>query len=351
MRELNRRQFFASAALPGLLSTAGKLQAATPAMAIAHYKAPPSAPDGIAEEARRLTRRAVEALGGMRRFVSKGNVVWVKPNIGWDRRPEQAACTNPDVVAAIVEMCFQAGAKKVTVSDHPCNSPQRTFPRSGIQAAAEKAGADCYFMDDRKFRKMAIRGGKVIKEWEVYTEVVEADLVINVPIVKCHDLSKATLGMKNLLGVTAGPRDRFHQNIAGTAADLAGFIKPAPGGDGRSPDSDSERAGWRQPRRCKAQGHRGGKRGPGGHRRVRRYAARAQAVGYRLRGGGTLERSRKHELPVALAACAGGLSWRARSARLWWFGCAAACRACFCFCSCTCSLKRSTTPSIARATT
>ena len=226
MRELNRRQFFASAALPGLLSAAGTLQAATPAMAIAHYKAPPTAPDGIAEEARRLTRRAVEAVGGMRRFVSKGNVVWVKPNIGWDRRPEQAACTNPDVVAAIVEMCFQAGAKKVTVSDHPCNSPQRTFPRSGIQAAAEKAGAECFFMDDRKFRKMAIKGGKVIKEWEVYTEVVEADLLINVPIVKCHDLSKATLGMKNLLGVTAGPRDRFHQNIAGTAADLAGFIKP-----------------------------------------------------------------------------------------------------------------------------
>jgi uncharacterized protein (DUF362 family) len=223
MRELNRRQFFASAVL---LPAVGKLQAATPAMAIAHYKAPPTAADGIAEEARRLTRRAVDALGGMRRFVSKGQVVWVKPNIGWDRRPEQAACTNPDVVAAVVEMCFQAGAKKVMVSDRPCNSPQRTFPRSGIQAAAEKAGAECYFMDERKFRKMAIQGGKVIKEWEVYTEVVEADLLINVPIVKCHDLSKATLGMKNLMGVTAGPRDRFHQDINNAVADLAGFIKP-----------------------------------------------------------------------------------------------------------------------------
>ena len=138
MRELNRRQFFASAVL---LPAVGKLQAATPAMAIAHYKAPPTAADGIAEEARRLTRRAVDALGGMRRFVSKGQVVWVKPNIGWDRRPEQAACTNPDVVAAVVEMCFQAGAKKVMVSDRPCNSPQRTFPRSGIQNAAEKAPA------------------------------------------------------------------------------------------------------------------------------------------------------------------------------------------------------------------
>ena len=129
--ELGRRQFLALLA-PALLP------AAAPALSIAHYKSSPAAPDGIAEEARRLTRGAIEALGGMGRFVSKGHVVWVKPNIAWDRRPEQAACTNPDVVAALVEMCFQAGAKKVAVGDNPCNSPQRTFPRSGIQSAARR---------------------------------------------------------------------------------------------------------------------------------------------------------------------------------------------------------------------
>ncbi len=199
--------------------------AASPALAIAHYKASPADPDGIAEEAKRLTRASIDALGGMGRFVSKGNIVWVKPNIGWDRRPEQAATTNPDVVATLVEMCFQAGAKKVMVSDNPCNKAQNTFPRSGIQPAAEKAGAQVFFLDERKFRRMAING-KVLKEWEMYQDVVEADRLINVAIVKHHGLSKATLGMKNLMGVAGGTRNRFHQDIDHALVDIATFLKP-----------------------------------------------------------------------------------------------------------------------------
>jgi len=224
MTELNRRQFLTSAA--GLTLSAGALAAAAPSLAVAHYKSPPTAPDGLAEEARRLTRSAIDALGGMGRFVSKGNVVWVKPNIGWDRRPEQAACSNPDVVATVVQLCFQAGAKKVIVSDNPCVEAEKSFARSGIQAAVQKAGAQCYYMDDRKFRKMALKGARVLKEWEVYTEAVEADRVINVYIPKHHSLSKATLGMKNLMGLAGGARNRFHQDIGRTLPDLAGFLHP-----------------------------------------------------------------------------------------------------------------------------
>jgi len=216
-----RRQFLAAtAAAPAVL------QAASPSLSIAHYKSSPTDPAAIAEEARRLSRAALEALGGMSRFVSKGQIVWVKPNIGWDRRPEQAACTNPDVVAALVEMCYQAGAKKVVVSDNPCNSAQRAFPRSGIQQAAQKAGADCYFMDERKFRQMSIKGAVVLKQWPIYQDVVEADCIINVAIVKNHELCAATLGMKNLMGLTGGSRARFHQDIGRALVDIAAFLKP-----------------------------------------------------------------------------------------------------------------------------
>jgi uncharacterized protein (DUF362 family) len=194
-------------------------------LSIAHYKSSPAEPDGIAEEARRLTRQAVEALGGMKRFVSKGNVVWVKPDIGWDRRPEQAATTNPDVVATLVEMSYQAGAKKVLVSDNPCNPARLSFPRSGIQPAAEKAGAEVVFLDEREFKKMSING-KVLKEWQVYQDIVEADRLINVPIAKNHNLCLATLGMKNLMGVIGGPRNRLHQDLGSTLVDLAAFLKP-----------------------------------------------------------------------------------------------------------------------------
>ncbi len=216
--------------MAGVGALAGRHLSAAPAaaphqMAIAHSRTSPTAPDGIAEEAQRLTRQAVDALGGMGRFVSKGDVVWVKPNIGWDKRPEQAANTNPDVVAALVTMCLAAGAKKVVVSDNATNSAQRTFPRSGIQEAALKAGAECDFLDPRKFRAMAIKG-KVLSEWEVYSEVVEANKLINVPIVKHHGLCRATLGLKNLMGVVGGARNRFHQDLTNTLPDLAAFLKP-----------------------------------------------------------------------------------------------------------------------------
>jgi uncharacterized protein (DUF362 family) len=223
---MNRRDFAKSAAAAGVALLGPRwLEAAAPALAIARYKSSPAAPDGIAEEARRLTRAGIDALGGMGRFVSKGQTVWIKPNISWDRRPEQAATTNPDVVATLVQMCYQAGAKRVVVSDNPCNSAQRTFPRSGIQPAAEKAGAQVFFMDERKFRKMALNG-KVLKEWPVYAEVVEADVLINVPIAKHHSLTTVTLGMKNLMGAVGGARERFHQNTEMTLPDLAAFLKP-----------------------------------------------------------------------------------------------------------------------------
>ncbi|HMD72081.1 MAG TPA: DUF362 domain-containing protein [Bryobacteraceae bacterium] len=222
--DFSRRQFLTSAASAAGLAR-GALAAAVPSPAVAHYKSPAAAPEAIAEEARRLTRAAIGALGGMGRFVSKGNAVWVKPNIGWDRGPEQAACSNPDVVATLVELCYQAGAAKVTVGDNPCVSPENSFARSGIQAAARKAGARCFYMDERKFRRMALHG-RILKEWEIYTEAVEADRLINVFIPKQHSLSKATLGMKNLMGLAGGPRNRFHQDIAGALADLAAFLHP-----------------------------------------------------------------------------------------------------------------------------
>lgn len=225
-RTLLKAGLIAGAGLPfGLLDGQLLFAAPQPALAIAHYKSSPNDPDGVAEEAKRLTRSTIDALGGMGRFVSRGNTVWVKPNIGWDRRPEQAATTNPAVVATLVEMCYQAGAKKVFVSDNPCNEARNTFPRSGIQQAAAKAGAEVFFLDERKFRKMAING-KALKEWVIYQDVVEADRLINVPIVKDHNLSKATLGMKNLMGVTGGARNRFHQDIDNSLVDLAVFLKP-----------------------------------------------------------------------------------------------------------------------------
>lgn len=172
-----------------------------------------------------ITQEAVSALGGMKRFVSKGDKVMVKPNIGWDRTPEQGACTNPEVVKTLVELCFDAGAKQVTVMDNPCNPAQRTYVRSGIAKAAKAAGAKTPFPNKFKLKKLALNG-EWFKEWDIYTDFTEVDKIINVPAAKTHSLSRITLGMKNWLGALGGNRNQLHQNLDYAMVDLARFFKP-----------------------------------------------------------------------------------------------------------------------------
>jgi uncharacterized protein (DUF362 family) len=172
-----------------------------------------------------LTQTVINALGGINRFISKGDIVVIKPNIGWDRIPQQAANTNPDVVKKTVELCYSAGAKKVIVTDVSCNDPRRCFARSGIAISAEEAGAEVQLPEDRKFRRINM-GGVVLKNWPIYTQFLEADKIINIPILKHHNLTRLTIGMKNWYGIIGGIRSQLHQDIHNSIADLAQFIRP-----------------------------------------------------------------------------------------------------------------------------
>jgi uncharacterized protein (DUF362 family) len=176
-------------------------------------------------EPRALVQRALEDLGGMRRFVGRQDVVVIKPNIAWDRTPEQAANTNPEAVAEVVRQCLQAGAKRVIVTDVSCNEPRRCFHRSGIQDAALAAGAEVILPDPSLFREVDM-GGVVLKTWPVFTPFLEADKIINMPIAKHHVLTGATLGMKNWYGILGGERNRLHQQIHQSLVDLANFMLP-----------------------------------------------------------------------------------------------------------------------------
>ena len=222
---LNRRSFMETTALgAGALTFVPQTFAASDAkMSIVTYKDPKDDPEAIKEEAERLTEEAIKAVGGMSRFVSKGDVVFVKPNIGWDRKPEQAADTNPDVIATIIRLCYEAGAGKVRVGDYTCHDPRRTYVRSGIKEAAEKAGAEVFFFDKRKFKEMDL-GGENLAKWPIYTEYVECDRRINVPIAKHHSLAEMTVAVKDLMGITGDPRNQLHQNLGPAMADVAKFL-------------------------------------------------------------------------------------------------------------------------------
>ncbi len=172
-----------------------------------------------------MARLAVAELGGIRRFVARGDVVVVKPNIGWDRGPEQAANTNPALVAAVVQLCLEAGAGRVVVTDMSCNDPRLCFERSGIAAAARLAGADVILPDERRLRQANL-GGEVLTTWPVLEPFLTADKVVNLPIAKHHSLTGCTLGMKNFYGIIGGQRSRLHQRIHESLVDLLAFARP-----------------------------------------------------------------------------------------------------------------------------
>jgi uncharacterized protein (DUF362 family) len=215
---MKRRDFLKSAAV-------GSLLAHIPPHLLAQESGYPDLAMIQGESPAQITKEAVAAIGGIKRFVSRGDVVIVKPNIGWDRTPEQAACTNPEVIKALVELCVEADAKEVIVMDNTINPARRTYARSGIAEAAKDAGAKVPYVNPHHLKKMALNG-EWFKEWEVYTDFVEADKIINVPIAKTHSLSRLTMGMKNWLGAIGGARNQLHQALDYAMIDLAKFFKP-----------------------------------------------------------------------------------------------------------------------------
>ena len=172
-----------------------------------------------------LVRKAVEEFGGMSNFISKGDIVVLKPNISWDRVPEQAATTNPQVVAEVVKMCLESGAKEVKIFDNTLNEARRCYKRSEIEKAASEAGADVKHVYSRKFKRVSIPEGELVKSWEIYEDVLEADKIINLPIAKHHSLCQVSLSMKNYMGFLGGRRGQLHRDFDVKITDINTFVK------------------------------------------------------------------------------------------------------------------------------
>jgi uncharacterized protein (DUF362 family) len=167
-----------------------------------------------------ITKRAVAEIGGMAKIIARGDVVMVKPNIGWNRTVEQAACTNPEVLRALIELVFNAGAKKVIVMDNTCHKAEECYERSGIGAMAKKAGAEVRYCDENRLVTHNFKG-EYLGEWPVFRDFLEVDKFINVPILKHHSSSDLSIAMKNLYGIVGGNRGKLHRDLGENIADLA----------------------------------------------------------------------------------------------------------------------------------
>lgn len=178
---------------------------------------------------RDLVDRVLSSLGGMEKFVRPSDKVVVKPNIGWDRNPAQAANTHPQVVRVLVERALDAGAGEVLVFDRTCNEERRCYVNSGIQealAGIKDKRLKLFHPDERKYIPVDIERGKAVRRLDIYRDALEADSYINVPVAKHHGLSRLTMGLKNSMGVLGGTRGAMHHNLGQKLADLATVIRP-----------------------------------------------------------------------------------------------------------------------------
>lgn len=237
MRKLNRREFMGAVAGLGAAILAGGCRSEATKKTVAGGSGVARAPKFNArdlavasgKDPAKLTRAALEALGGMDKLVSKGDFVVVKPNIAWNRPPDAAATTNPQVVAEIVRMCKEAGAGRVLVLDHIIDRPaEMVLGFTGIQEAAEGAGAEvASAQNESDYRSVALPKGKMIQSDTCNKDILKADVFINVPIAKSHSATSLTLGMKNLMGCN-WDRQAWHQSASldQCIADYASAVRP-----------------------------------------------------------------------------------------------------------------------------
>ncbi|MBN1472846.1 MAG: DUF362 domain-containing protein [Syntrophaceae bacterium] len=177
-----------------------------------------------------MFKKAIALMGGMGQFVKKGQTVVVKPNIGFPRQPEIGATTNPQLVKTIVEHCRKAGAKRVYVFDHvvtaTSGNARNCYAMSGIEDAAKAAGATVIPVDDFNYREVRIPGAKTLKSADVHSLILDADVLINVPILKHHGSSHLSIAMKNLMGVVNN-RAAYHlYGLDQCIADFCLYCKP-----------------------------------------------------------------------------------------------------------------------------
>lgn len=171
--------------------------------------------------------KAINAFGGIKRFVKKNQVVVIKPNIGWNAEPERAANTNPKLIGRVIERCFEAGAKDVYVFDHTCDNWQLCYTNSSIEKAVKDAGgkivpgnSESYYQD------VDIPEGKSLKQAAVHELILESDVFINIPVLKHHSSTKLSIAMKNLMGAIWDRRYWHRNDLNQCIADYPTFRKP-----------------------------------------------------------------------------------------------------------------------------
>lgn len=213
------------------LISAGSLALGLPNMSFLFAGSVPK-PDIVAitgEDLAANVKEAIKLLGGMGRFVSKGDKVVLKPNMGFANKPIKATTTDPRVVRAVAELALEAGAKRIMVLDYPCHSTDIAIDTCEVKGELSKLeDTFVYAIENEKFfREVNIPQGKELKKARIAFDVLEADCLINIPIAKSHSSTYVSFSMKNWMGIVKDRRS-WHVliDLNQAIADLATFMKP-----------------------------------------------------------------------------------------------------------------------------
>ena len=208
---MNRQEFLKSIALAGAAAALFS-EGASDVLAQGEAGRTPDLVAVMGGEPDTMFATAIKQMGGIGRFVKKGQKVCIKPNIGWDKTPELAANTNPLLVATLVKACLAAGASEVVVFDHTCDDWRRSYETSGIAEAVEKAGGKMMPGNEPQYyRLISFPRAKNMKTARVHQAILDSDVWINMPVLKTHSGAKMTICMKNLMGIVEDRRF-FHTN-------------------------------------------------------------------------------------------------------------------------------------------
>jgi uncharacterized protein (DUF362 family) len=141
--------------------------------------------------------------------------------------PERAANTNPRLVRRIIEHCLQAGAKEVYVFDHTCDGWRDSYRTSGIEQAVKDAGGKLAPGNSESyFQTVAVPKGRRLHEAKEHELILQADVLINVPVLKSHGGATLTVAMKNLMGIVWDRGEWHANNLHQCIADFASYRKP-----------------------------------------------------------------------------------------------------------------------------
>lgn len=165
-------------------------------------------------------------MGGWKTFVKPGKPVVLKVNAAWASNPEEGGNTNPVLAEEFIHAARAVGASEVSLPEKSCSPAKESFERSGIKAAAERAGGRLYSPSGKDFRKVDIPRGVSLKQAEVVGEVLDSECLVNMPVAKVHGGATLTLSMKNWMG-SVSDRGAWHRNnLHQCIADMSTVIKP-----------------------------------------------------------------------------------------------------------------------------